>query len=173
MDQQTLLSQSFHKAFESINQFEVKKGVDATGAATGFGGFATMIVGVPVDVVNNVIQQFRVTLGVIYYRKGVYNVSFGELMKIVGVSIGVEVGATLTKSVMISIANKILVRLSASAAGKAIPFFGAVIGGSVNYGFIKFIGAAVKRIDMKDHTFQSETSTGTSPLKGQSDTQAE
>lgn len=60
-----------------------------------------MIVGVPVDVVNNVIQQFRVALGVIYCRKGVYNVSFSELMKIVGVSIGVEVGATLTKSVMI------------------------------------------------------------------------
>lgn len=31
-------------------------------------------------------------------------------MKIIGVSIGVEVGATLTKSVMISIANKILVQ---------------------------------------------------------------
>ena len=35
MNQQTLLSQSFHKAFESINQFEVKKGVDAMG----IGGF--------------------------------------------------------------------------------------------------------------------------------------
>ena len=136
-----------------------------TGAASGFGGFTTMIVGVPFDVINNVLQQFRVTLGVIYYKKGVYKVSFAELIKIVGVSIGVEVGATLTKSVMISIANKILVRLSAAAAGKAVPFLGAAIGGSVNYGFVKAMGAAVKRIDMNAYTFQSEGSVN--ELEGQ------
>jgi hypothetical protein len=167
-----ILSQSFQKVFESINQFEIKQKVDkmgidgfinqcallaaTTGAASGFGGFATMIVGVPFDVLNNVLQQFRVTLGIIYYKKGIYKVSFAELITIVGVSIGVEVGATLTKSVMINIANKILVQLSASTAGKAIPFLGAAIGGSVNYGFVRAIGAAVKRIDMSTYTFQSE-----------------
>lgn len=176
-----ILSQSFQKIFESINQFEIKKKVDemgidgfinqcaiiaaTTGAASGFGGFTTMIVGVPFDVLNNVLQQFRVTLGVIYYQKGVYKVSFAELIKIVGVSVGVEVGATLTKSVMINLANKILVRLSASIAGKAVPFLGAAIGGSVNYGFVKAIGAAVKRIDMSSYTFQSEGSGG--EIKGQ------
>lgn len=176
-----ILSQSFQKIFESINQFEIKKKVDkmgidgfinqcailaaTTGAASGFGGFTTMIVGVPFDILNNVLQQFRVTLGVIYYKKGVYKVSFAELIKIVGVSIGVEVGATLTKSVMISIANKILVRLSAAAAGKAVPFLGAAIGGSVNYGFVKAIGAAVKRIDMNAYTFQAEGSVN--ELEGQ------
>jgi hypothetical protein len=172
MDQQALLLKSFKTAFASINQHEIKKGVDemgidkfinhcallaaTTGAATGFGGFATMLVGVPVDVINNVLQQFRVTLGVIYHKKGVYKVSFTDLMKIVGVSIGVEVGATLTKAVMLSIANKILVRLSAATAGKAIPFLGAAVGGSVNYGFIKVIGKAVKAIDMTTYTFQAE-----------------
>ncbi|WP_375495825.1 GUN4 domain-containing protein [uncultured Nostoc sp.] len=176
-----ILLQSFQKIFESINQFEIKNKVDkmgidgfinqcallagATGAASGFGGFTTMIVGVPFDVINNVLQQFRVTLGVIYYKKGVYNVSFAELIKIVGVSIGVEVGATLTKSVMISIANKIIVQLSASTAGKALPFLGSVIGGSVNYGFVKAIGAAVKRIDMNAYTFQAEGSSN--ELEGQ------
>jgi hypothetical protein len=171
MDKTTLLSESFKKAFESINQFEVKKGVDemgidgfinhcatlaaATGAASGFGGFATMFVGLPVDVINNVIQQFRVTLGVIYHKRGVYKVSFTQLMTIVGVSIGVEVGATLTKSIMISIANKILARLSVSVAGKAVPFLGAVVGGTVNYGFIKFIGKAVKQIDMSSYEFET------------------
>jgi len=167
-----ILSQSFQKIFESINQFEIKQKVDkmgidgfinecailaaTTGAASGFGGFATMIVGVPFDVLNNVLQQFRVTLGVIYHKKGVHKVSFAELITIVGVSIGVEVGATLTKSVMINIANKILVQLSASTAGKAVPFLGAAIGGLVNYGFVRAIGAAVKRIDMSTHIFQSE-----------------
>jgi len=176
MDQQTLLSQSFKKAFESINQFEIKKGVDemgidgfinhcaalaaATGAASGFGGFATMFIGVPVDVINNVIQQFRVTLGVIYHKKGIFKVSFSQLMKVVGVSIGVEVGATLTKAVMISIANKIIARLSVSLAGKAVPFLGAIVGGSVNYGFIKFIGKAVKQIDMNAYTFEAEEQLG-------------
>jgi hypothetical protein len=176
-----ILAQSFQKIFESINQFEIKKKVDkmgidgfinqcavlaaTTGVASGFGGFATMIVGVPFDVINNVLQQFRVTLGVIYYKKGVYKVSFAELMKIVGVSIGIEVGATLTKSVMINLANKILVRLSASVAGKAVPFLGAAIGGSVNYGFVKAIGATVKRIDMSAYTFQSEESAN--KLEGQ------
>ncbi len=173
-----ILSQSFQKIFESINQFEIKNKVDkmgidefinscailaaTTGAASGFGGFTTMIVGVPFDVINNVLQQFRVTLGVIYYKKRIYKVSFSELITIVGVSIGVEVGATLTKSVMISIANKIIVRLSASAAGKAVPFLGAAIGGSVNYGFVKAIGAAVKRIDMNAYTFQAEGSASES-----------
>lgn len=173
-----ILAQSLEKIFESINQFEIKKKVDkmgidgfinqcavlaaTTGAASGFGGFTTMIVGVPFDVINNVLQQFRVTLGVIYYKKGIYKVSFSELITIVGVSIGVEVGATLTKSVMISIANKIIVRLSASAAGKAVPFLGAAIGGSVNYGFVKAIGAAVKRIDMNAYTFQAEGSASES-----------
>ena len=66
---------------------------------------------------------------------------------------------------MISIANKILVRLSASAAGKAVPFLGAAIGGSVNYGFVKAIGAAVKRIDMNAYTFQAEGSVN--ELEGQ------
>lgn len=166
-----ILAQSFKKIFESINQFDIKNKVDkmgidgfinqcailaaTTGAASGFGGFATMIVGVPFDVINTVLQQFRVTLGVIYHKKGIYKVSFNELMRIVGISIGVEVGATLTRSVVISITNKILVRLSASAAGKAVPFLGAAIGGSVNYGFVKAMGAAVKRVDMTTFKFQA------------------
>ncbi len=171
MDKEALLVDSFKKVFESMNNEGIKESVDkngidhfisncallaaTTGAASGFGGFTTMVVGVPADVINNVIQQFRVTLGVIYYKKGVYKVSFSEFMTIVGLSVGVEVGVSITKSVMISIANKILIRLSASTAGKAIPFLGAAIGGSVNYGFIKAIGAAVKKVDMSDIEFKA------------------
>lgn len=171
MDNANLLSKGFIKAFESIKQYEIKKGVDemgidgfinhcallagATGAATGFGGFATMIVGLPVDIINNVIQQFRVTLGVIYHKKGVYKVSFSELMGIVGVSLGVEMGATVTKAVMLNIANKIIARLSVSTVGKFVPFIGAAVVGSVNYGFIKFVGMAVKKIDMSTYTFET------------------
>jgi len=171
-----VLAQSLQKVFEGINQLEIKKKVDkmgidgfinqcailaaTTGAASGFGGFATMIVGIPFDVINTVLQLFRVTLAVIYYKKGVYKVSFAELIKILGISMGIKVGVTLTKSVLINLANKILVRLSASVAGKAVPFLGAAIGGSVNYGFIKAVGTAVKHIDMSTYVFQIEGSLG-------------
>lgn len=168
-----ILAQSFQKIFENINQFDIKNKVDkigidefinqcatlaaTTGAVSGLGGFATMIVGVPFDLINTVLQQFRVTLAVIYYKKGVYKVSFFELISIVGQSVGAKVGAFITKAFLIAIANKILIRMSASIAGKAVPFLGAAIGSYVNYQYIKGIGESVKRIDMSANTFQAES----------------
>ena len=173
MDEKALLAESFKKVFESMDKVAVKKGVDemgidkyishcallagATGAASGLAGGASLIIGLPVDIINNVVQQFRVTLGVIYHKKGVYKISFTDFMKIVGVSLGVEVGASLSKAVMIRIAIAILARLSGSTALRLLPLVGAVIGGTANYGFIKFIGVAVKKIDMSNFTFEEES----------------
>ncbi|MEG4499615.1 hypothetical protein QUB05_02785 [Microcoleus sp. F10-C6] len=167
-----ILAQSFQNIFEKINQFDIKNkvdkiGIDAfikqcatlaatTGAASGFGGFTTSIVGVPFDLLNNVLQLFRVTLGVIYYKKGVYKVSFLELIKIIGAAIGVEVGNILTRAILLAIAKSILVRMSASLAGKSVPFLGAAIGGLANYQYISGMGESVKRIDMSANTFQAE-----------------
>ncbi len=164
MDNAGIIAGNFKKLYDQLQNEDIKEtvddiGIDAfidkcaryaamSGAAAGFAGFATMVVGVPLDVVNNVFQQFRVTLAVLYHKKGIYKPSFAEFMTIVGLSVGVEVGATIGKSVMIAIARQILVRMTASTAGKAIPFFGAVIGGSVNYGFIKLIGTSVKQLNM-------------------------
>ena len=161
-----VLVSAFRKMYDQLDREHIKEtvddvGIDAfisrcaryaamSGAASGFGGFTTMIVGVPVDVVNNVFQQFRVTLAVIYSKKGFYKISFTDFMKVVGISLGVEAGATVGKSVLIAIANKILVRLSATTAWKAVPFFGAVIGGGTNYAFIRFIGTAMKGINMDE-----------------------
>lgn len=173
MDKQTaVLVGAFSKMYSQLDKEKIKDTVDeigidefikrcsryaaASGAVNGFGGFTSMIVGIPVDVVNNVFQQFRVTLAVIYHKKGVYKVSFTDFMKIVGVSVGVEVGASMTKAVLINIANKILLRLSASATGKAVPVLGALICGGVNYGFIKFIGVAVKKIDIEKIAFEDD-----------------
>jgi len=169
MDNAGIIADNFRKLFDQLQNEHIKEtvdeiGIDAfinrcslyagtSGAAAGFGGFATMVVGVPLDVINNVFQQFRVTLAVIYHKKGIYKPSFTEFMKIVGLSVGVEMGATVGKSVMIAIARQIIVRMTASSAGKAIPFFGAFIGGSVNYGFIKLIGAAVKQLNMDSYSF--------------------
>jgi hypothetical protein len=170
-----ILAQSFQKIFENINQFDIKNkvdkmGIDAfinqcatlaatTGAASGFGGFTTSIVGVPFDLMNNVLQLFRVTLGVIYHKKGVYKVSFLELIKIIGTAIGVEVGTIITRVILLAIAKSILLRMSASLAGKSVPFLGAAIGGFANYQYIRDMGESVKRINMSSKTFQAEEST--------------
>lgn len=117
-----------------------------TGALSGMGGAVTMVVGIPADLLNNVTQQFRVTLAVIYYQRGSYNIGFEEFMSIVAVSIGVEAGAVMTRAVLTRVAEKLLIRMGEKAAGRMIPFAGAVIGGLTNYLFIKGIGKTVKQL---------------------------
>ncbi len=157
-----LAQYGFKKVFDSIDQYGIKKGVDqmgidafikhcarlagSTGAISGLGGAASMIVGVPVDLFNNLAQQFRVTLGVIYDRRGTYTVSFEECMSIVAVSVGVEAGMIVTRGLLENIAEKLLLRMGATAGGRLIPVMGAVIGGTTNYLFIKRIGASMKKL---------------------------
>jgi hypothetical protein len=158
----TLSGYGFRKVFDSINRHGIKRGVDemgldgfiehcarlaaGTGAASGFGGPVTMVIGVPADLLNIVTQQFRVTMAVIYDQKGNYNMRFEEFMSIVALSIGVETGAAMTRAALVRIAEKLLIRLGEKAAGRMIPFAGALIGGATNYLFIKGIGKAVKRL---------------------------
>lgn len=159
-----LATYGFKKVYDSIDQYGIKKGVDemgldafikhcarlaaSTGAITGMGGAATMIVGIPVDLFNNLTQQFRVTLGVIYDRRGTYTVSFEEFMSIVAVSLGIEAGMIATRSALETLAEKLLLRMGASAGSRLIPVMGAVVGGTTNYIFIKSIGASVKRLTL-------------------------
>jgi hypothetical protein len=154
----------FRKTFDSINQHGIQKGVDrmgldgfiehcarlaaSTGAITGMGGAITVLVGIPADLFNNLAQQFRVTLGVIYARRGKYTVTFEELMSVVGVSLGLEAGLILTREILENIAEKLLLRMGAKAGGRLVPFIGAVVGGTTNYLFIKSVGASVKRIPL-------------------------
>ncbi|HEY4109515.1 hypothetical protein [Puia sp.] len=161
---QRLAYYGFRKIFDSINQHGIQKGVDrmgidgfiehcarlaaSTGAVTGMGGAVTMIVGIPADLFNNFAQQFRVTLGIIYARRGNYNVSFEELMSVVGVSLGLEAGLLLTREILERVAEKLLLRMGARAGGRLIPVVGAVVGGTTNYLFIKGVGASVKRIPL-------------------------
>jgi hypothetical protein len=152
----------FRKVFDSINRHGIKRGVDkmgldgfiehcarlaaGTGAITGLGGPVTMIVGMPADMLNNVTQQFRVTLAVIYHKRGHYQIGFEEFMSVIAVSIGVEAGASLTKAALVRVAEKLLIRMGEKAAGRMIPVAGALVGGLTNYLFIKGIGKAVKRL---------------------------
>jgi hypothetical protein len=155
------LMHAFHQVFEHLNTEGVKKGVDdkgldpfikecaqlaaMTGVASGLGGPFT-IAAVPVDILNNIIQQFRVTMAVLYHRKGVYKPSFEEFMKIVGMSLGIEVGMAISAATLAAIAAAILARLSPSLITKPLPLVSSAVGGTVNYWFIRGIAKGVKAV---------------------------
>ena len=157
----------FKRVYDSINQHGIKRGVDTmgldgfirhcarlsagTGAVTGMGGTASLLVGLPFDMLNNITQQFRVTLAVIYHRRGSYEVGFEEFMSIVAVSLGVEAGLVMTRSLLENIAERLLIRMGAKVGGRLIPVAGAFIGATTNYLFIKSIGASVKALPLKAH----------------------
>jgi len=154
----------FRRVYDSINQYGIKKGVDemgidafvehcarlaaGTGAVTGLGGAVTFLIGIPADMVNNLTQQFRVTLGIIYHRRGTYNIAFDEFMSIVAVSVGVEAGMIMTRGVLEHVAERLLIRMGAKAGGRLIPLVGAVIGGTTNYFFIKGVARSVGRLPL-------------------------
>lgn len=159
------LSDALQKIYSHIEHDSIAAGVDAkgldkfinecaalaavTGAATGLGGAFTAVIGLPADVLNTVTQQFRVTLAVIYARRGRYEaLSFEDFMKIVAISLGVEVGVILTRQVLVNIATAILTKMTISTAARVVPLFASVIGGSVNFLFIKGMAEAVKRINL-------------------------
>ena len=157
-----LATYAFRKVFDRVDKEAVKKSVDemglnrfikrcarraaATGVVSGTGGFATLVVGLPADVLNNLTQQFRVTLAVMYAKTGQYELPFEDFMAIVAVSIGVEAGVMVTKTALIRIAERLLARMGERTAGRLVPILGAAIGGTTNYLFIKGIGASVKRV---------------------------
>jgi hypothetical protein len=157
-----LATYAFRRIFDRVDKVAVKRGVDemglnafikhcarlaaTTGFVSGIGGLATMVVGVPADMLNSMTQQFRVTVAVIYAKTGDYEVSFEDFMAIVAVSIGLEAGVMITKSVLIRVAERLLVRLSERTAARVVPILGAAIGGTTNYLFIKGIGASLKRV---------------------------
>jgi hypothetical protein len=117
-----------------------------SGAIAGSGGIMTMIVGMPVDFVNLITQQFRVTMAIMYYTKGSYRISFDEFMHLVATSFKIEAGVTLTKTMMESIAEKLLLAFGARAAKRLVPVVGAVIGGTANYLFVKRMAGKVKEL---------------------------
>ncbi len=159
-----LANYGFRRVFDSINQHGIKRGVDAmgidafighcarlsagSGAITGLGGTVAALVGLPFDLLNSLTQQFRVTLAVIYYRRGTYDIGFDEFMQIVAVSLGVEAGLIMTRTVLENIAERLLIRMGAKAGGRLIPIAGAFIAGATNYLFIKSIGKSVKALPL-------------------------
>ncbi len=151
----------FQQIFNRIDQFGIKKGVDqlgldkfitqcallaaGSGLITGAGGAITMVIGVPLDMINLITQQFRVTMAISYYHTGSYRINFEDFFKIIASSFKVDAGMTISKNVMEEVAEKLLVNIGSKTAERLVPVVGAVIGGSANYLFIKRMADTVRK----------------------------
>jgi hypothetical protein len=155
----------FEQIFDHIDQLKIKNGVDrlgldkfiqqcaylaaGSGVISGSGGMITMIIGIPVDFINLVTQQFRITMAIMYYYRGTYEIDFNEFMKLVATSLRVEAGVAVTKTMMEGIAEKMLRIFGTRTAERLIPVIGAAIGGTTNYLFIKRMAVLVKEMQME------------------------
>lgn len=158
-----LANTGFEKIFNHIDQLGIKKGVDkhgldkfieqcawmaaGSGVISGSGGLITMLAGIPLDMINIITQQFRITMAILYQRRGGYQIAFDEFMSLVAVSLRVDAGVAITKTVMEEVAEKMLLKIGARTAERLIPVVGAAIGGTANYIFIKRMAESVKRMD--------------------------
>ena len=150
----------FKQVFNQIDQLNIKKGVDTmgiekfinqcallaagSGLITGVGGIGTMLIGTPLDVINIIAQQFRVTLAISYYNTGRYKISFDDFFKIVASSVKADTKLALSKNLMEEVAEKILMGLGSKTSQRLVPVIGGVIGGTVNYLFIMGVAKELK-----------------------------
>jgi len=157
-----LQQDTFRKVFTNIDQLGIKQGVDklglerfieqcarlsaTTGVISGGGGALTMAIGIPFDLINMLTQQIRVTLGIFYYNRGTYQITFDEFVSIMAAAMQVEAGIVITKNILERGAERMLLRLGTKTASRLIPVVGAVIGGTTNYLFIKRMAETVKRM---------------------------
>jgi len=160
-----LSNDGFQQIFERIDQLKIKNGVDrlgldkfieqcaymaaGSGVISGSGGMLTMVIGIPMDFINLITQQFRVTMAIMYYNRGTYQVGFNEFMTLVAASLKVEASVALTKTMMEGVAEKILLIFGTRTAERLIPVVGAAIGGTTNYLFIKRMAKMVRRIQVE------------------------
>ncbi len=127
---------------DSLNQCALLAA--GSGLITGVGGIGTMLIGTPLDILNIIAQQFRVTLAISYHYTGKYKINFDDFFKIVATSVKADTKLALSKNVMEEVAEKILMGLGTKASRRLIPVVGGVIGGTVNYMFIKGIAKELK-----------------------------
>ena len=158
---QKLANQGFKQIFEHIDQLNIKKGVDkmglekfieqcaylaaGSGVISGSGGMFTLIAGIPFDFANLITQQFRITMAIMYYNRGSYQIGFDEFMSLVATSLKVEARVAVSKTMMEAIAEKLLMILGTRTAERLVPVVGAVIGGTANYLFIKRMAQSIKK----------------------------
>ncbi len=108
-----------------------------------------MVIGIPVDFINLITQQFRITMAIMYHQRGTYEVGFNEFMQLIAASLKVEAGIAITKTMMESVAEKMLLIFGTRTAERLIPIVGGAIGGATNYLFIKRMAKMIKQMQME------------------------
>ncbi|HWD89847.1 MAG TPA: hypothetical protein VG367_17065 [Mucilaginibacter sp.] len=165
LEVQDLQQVGFKRLFTNVDQLRVKQSVDrmgldkfiekcarmaaVSGAIAGGGGAFTIAVGIPLDLVNLVSQQIRVTLGIIYYTRGAYEITFDEFLSIMAAALQVEAGVAITKNVLERVSERMMTRLGSRTASRLIPVVGGAIGGVANYMFVKRMAESIKRMQPK------------------------
>ena len=169
------LANGLRGIYDQLDGFKIKSVVDeigikafirrcagyaaSSGFAAGLGGPVTLIVGLPVDLLNCAAQEFRVALAVIYDRTGRYRLDFSEFIKIFAVTLGIEVATTTVglgaNMIARAVAARLTLRLSTRAAAKAVPLVGAALGGGINFAFIASYGASL--LALEDKIFHDAT----------------
>lgn len=162
LDLDNISQNGFKRLFTHVDQLSVKQQVDrmgldkfiehcarmaaVSGAVAGSGGLFTVALGIPLDLVNLVSQQIRVTLGIIYCTRGAYEITFDEFLSIMATALQVEAGIAITKNILERGSERVMLRLGTKTAGRLIPVVGAAIGGATNYLFIKRMATSIKRM---------------------------
>ena len=163
-----LSQEGFKQIFDRIDQLNVKKGVDrmgldkfidqcaylaaGSGVISGSGGMFTMVIGIPLDFANLIMQQFRVTMAIHYHHRGTYHMEFDEFIRMIATSLKVDAGITVTKTMMETVAEKMLLIFGTRTAERLVPIVGGVIGGTANYLFIKRMAKSVKEMQPASDT---------------------
>ena len=157
---QHLSEGGFKQIFSLIDQVSIKRGVDelgidkfinqcalmaaGSGLITGIGGLSSMLIGIPLDIINLITQQFRVTLAISYHKTGSYQVGFDDFFKIVANSLKADTKLAISKNIMEEVAEKLLLTAGSKTYQRVVPIVGGIVGGAVNYYFIKGVAKSLQ-----------------------------
>jgi len=158
---QGLSNDGLRYIFEKINQLQIKKGVDqlgldafihqcailaaGSGVVTGVGGAGSMLIGIPLDMINVITQQFRVTLAFRYSHTGDSKIRFEEFLTFLSEAIKSDTGVSVTKTAIEEVTQRLMVNMGAKTTKRLVPILGALIGGSANYLYIKRVADSLKK----------------------------
>ncbi|MFP5079766.1 hypothetical protein [Pedobacter sp. JCM 36344] len=161
----------FKQIFSRIDQLGIKKGVDklgidrfinqcaymaaGSGLVTGLGGLSSLLIGVPLDIINLITQQFRVTLAISYHQTGSYKINFEDFFRIVASTVKADTKLALSKNIMEEVAEKLVLTLGSKTSQRLVPIVGGLVGGTVNYFFIKGVAKTLLNNEESDNKMLS------------------